>query len=133
MGKNWPKHLSPFYGQTCRLSWAYQSGSRRFDREVETIYVFDAGKEAENVAILFENVIGDWAVVEDSIGKGGDALVMFATQTDDEDPFSMVEMIFFYDRMTGEVYVYEEGSYDPVNPAREKPAYPLDRLKIEIK
>lgn len=35
---------------------------------------------------------------------------MFATQTDDEVPFSMVEMIFFYDRTTGETYLYEEGS-----------------------
>lgn len=133
MGKNWQKHLVPFYGKECKLSWDYKSGTRIIDKEIEAIYVFDAEAEAENVNILFENVIGDWATVEEVIGKGGEDLVMFATQTYDDDPFSMVEMIFFYDRTTGETYLYEEGSYDALRPGSEKPPYRLDQLRISIK
>ena len=128
---DWRKLLAPFYGKTCDITWESGRGAahRLNDHEV---YLFDAEKEADRVEELVMGIIGDWDVVKEELGKGEEELVMFATEEDeDEDEgTSMVEMIFFYDRNTGETYYYEEGSYYTLNAEPELPALRLDQITI---
>jgi hypothetical protein len=108
MGQDWRKVLEPFFGKRCAFPIGLQKD--------HTAYVFDAEKEKANASSLFSGVIGDWAHVKEHLGKKpSDEFVLFACQSDDDDdPFSMVIEICFYDRASGEVYYYEDGTYDPV-------------------
>jgi hypothetical protein len=128
---DWRKHLAPFYGKTCDIKWESGRGAahRLNDHEV---YLFDAEKEPDRVEELVTGIIGDWDVLREELGKGEEELVMFATESDeDEDEgTSMVEMIFFYDRNTGETYYYEEGSFYVLNAGPKLSPLRLDQITI---
>jgi hypothetical protein len=128
---DWRKLLAPFYGKTCDIQWKSGQGAahRLNDHEV---YLFDAEKETDRVEELVTGIIGDWDVVKEELGKGEEELVMFATESDEDEDAgtSMVEMIFFYDRNTGETYYYEEGSFYVLNAGPEQPPLRLDEITI---
>jgi hypothetical protein len=115
--RDWREVLAPFFEKRCMM---------RVGRgeKTATVFVFDAEKRAAQVGTLVANGIGD----QEADGK---ALVMFATETAEAEPFKMVEALYFYDRATGETYFYEGGSYDPLSEGAGKPPLRLDQLKLK--
>jgi len=129
---DWKKFVAQYAGKKCRLAWKFKNGNMPQPGQHESIaYVFDADDEAVNVQQVIDNVLGDWDTVAQELGRDKQKLAMFATETQDRNPFAMIETIYFYDRTSGELFSYEEGSYEAVAHDRDEHPYRLDQIEIE--
>jgi hypothetical protein len=121
MARDWQKVLAPFYGKRCSISPRVP-----FCAHFEP-YIFDE-KNSPDAESMFESIIGRWKIVEEELGKGREELVMFgANSPEGEEPLCMVDGLLFYDRETGETYVYEEASFTALDRKHN-----LARLKFKV-
>jgi hypothetical protein len=112
--KDWGEFLKPFYGKKCTMRDVGYCGEDFAPK------VIDQKKEKKLVEGLIDNVIGSWDFLEEQLEKQPGTLVMFATSSGEGDDATML----FYDRTSGQVYKYEEGSFDDTS-------YTLDKLRLK--
>jgi hypothetical protein len=112
--QDWTAILEPLYGKKCTLRDVGYCGEKFAPK------IIDQAKEKRLVDSIIEDVIGGWDFLEEQFGKEPGTLVMFATNSGTGDDATAL----FYDRTSGQVYKYEEASFDDTG-------YRLDQLRLQ--